>query len=63
MQEIILSIFQVRPFKLTELASILNKADNYLSRKYIKVLIENEKLEFLYADMINHPNQAYKLKK
>ena len=62
MQEIILEVCKVRPFKLAELASILNKGDNYLSRKYLKPLMDAEKLEFLHTDMINHPNQAYRIK-
>ena len=62
MQEIILEVCKVRPFKLAELASILNKGDNYLSRKYLKPLTDAEKMEFLHTDMINYPNQAYRIK-
>jgi ATP-dependent DNA helicase RecG len=58
-EKIILEICKVRPFKLVELACILNKGDNYLSRKYLKPLIEKNKLKFLFSDMVNHPNQAY----
>jgi ATP-dependent DNA helicase RecG len=56
---IILEICKIRPFKLAELASILGKGDNYLSRKYLKRLIDCGKLKFLHTDMINHPSQAY----
>lgn len=62
-EEIILGICSVRPRKLAELASILGKGDNYLSRKYLKPLMEKDKLKFLHSDMINHPNQAYEIKK
>lgn len=59
LEQIILEISRIRPYKLAELASILGKGDNYLSRKYLKRLIESGKLKFLHSDMINHPNQAY----
>ncbi len=62
MQDIILEVGNIRPYKLAELGSILNKGDNYLSRKYLKPLMDSHKLEFLHSDMINHPNQAYKTK-
>lgn len=62
-QEIILEICAIRPFRLAELGSILNKGDNYISRKYLKPLMDLHKLEFLHSDMINHPNQAYQTKK
>jgi ATP-dependent DNA helicase RecG len=56
---IILEICTIRPYKLAELGSLLNKGDNYLSRKYLKPLVDRNKLKFQYPDMINHPNQAY----
>lgn len=62
LEEIILEICNVRPFRLAELGSILGKGDNYLSRKYLKPLIDSDKLKFLHSDMINHPNQAYEKK-
>jgi ATP-dependent DNA helicase RecG len=62
MEEIILEICSIRPFKLAELGCILGKGDNYLSRKYMKSLIEKDKLKFLHSDMVNHPSQAYQSK-
>lgn len=59
LESIIIEICSIRPFRLAELGSILNKGDNYLSRKYLKPLIDKNKLKFLHGDMINHPNQAY----
>ncbi|MBS7787022.1 putative DNA binding domain-containing protein [Flavobacterium sp. CYK-55] len=58
-ENIIIEICTIRPFKLAELGSILDKGDNYLSRKYLKPLIDKNRLRFLHSDMINHPNQAY----
>lgn len=62
LQEIIVEICSIRPFKLAELGSVLGKGDNYLSRKYLKPLVESDKLKFLHSDMINHPYQAYEKK-
>lgn len=62
LQEILIEICSIRAFRLAELASILGKGDNYLSRKYLKPLVESDKLKFLHSDMINHPNQAYEKK-
>lgn len=62
LEEIIVEICSIRAFRLAELGSILGKGDNYLSRKYLKPLMESDKLKFLHSDMINHPNQAYKKK-
>lgn len=59
LENIILEICSNRAYKLAELGSLLNKGDNYLSRKYLKPLIDRNKLKFLYNDMVNHPNQAY----
>jgi ATP-dependent DNA helicase RecG len=49
----------IRPFKLVEIASLLQKGDNYLSRKYLKPMIDNSELHFLHQEMTNHPEQAY----
>ncbi len=63
MREMIKEICEIRPFKLYELASLFQKGDNYLSRKYLKPMLDNDDLNFNYPDMINHPDQAYITKK
>lgn len=35
------------------------KDDNYLSREFIKPMIESGKLNYKYPEMRNHPHQAY----
>lgn len=60
MREVIKDICNIRPLKLVEIASILQKGDNYLSRKYLKPMIDSGELRFQYPEMINHPDQAYK---
>lgn len=52
----------IRPMKLQELAALLERQENYLSRTYIKPLLDSGKLNYLHPEMINHPHQAYKTK-
>ena len=59
LKEVIKDICNIRPFKLVEIASLLQKGDNYLSRKYLKPMIDSAELRFQYPEMINHPDQAY----
>lgn len=56
---IIKDICAIRPFKLVEIASLLQKGDNYISRKYLKPMIDLSELRFQFPEMINHPEQAY----
>jgi ATP-dependent DNA helicase RecG len=58
-KEVIKVICNVKPFKLVEIASLLQKGDNYISRKYIKPMIDSGELKFLHPEMVNHPEQAY----
>lgn len=58
-QNLIVEICSFKAFKLIELSSILQKNDNYLSRKYIRPLIESNQLQFLFPDIKYHPNQKY----
>lgn len=59
MLELILEICAVKPFKLSELASLIKKGDNYIRRKYITSLIKSKKLEYVYNE-VNHPLQSYR---
>lgn len=56
---IIIELCEIKPYKLTELATILNKGENYISTVYIKPLL-GTKLDYNYPEVINHPEQAYK---
>jgi len=57
--DIIKEICKIRPFRLVEIASLLQKGDNYISRKYLKPMIDSGDLKFAFPEMINHPEQAY----
>jgi ATP-dependent DNA helicase RecG len=58
-KEVIKEICSLKPRKLVEIASILQKGDNYISRKYLKPMIDSGELRFQFPEMINHPDQAY----
>lgn len=57
--KVILAICQNREYKLNELSIILERKENYLSRTFIKPLIDIKKLEYTISRMINHPDQSY----
>jgi len=58
-KELIRDICHLKPRKLVEIASILQKGDNYISRKYLKPMLDSGELRFQFPEMINHPEQAY----
>ena len=43
-----------------QISGILNKGEDYIKRKYLSEMIKNKELVYLHAEMINHPEQAYK---
>jgi ATP-dependent DNA helicase RecG len=47
--------------KASEIAKYLNKGDDYIKRKYLSDMIKEKQLCYLYPEMINHPEQAYKI--
>lgn len=56
---IILDMCAFRAMKAIEIAAHLNRGEGYLKRKYLRELIAERKLKYLYPEMINHPEQAY----
>jgi len=56
-KELIKELCNVRTFKLLELAVVINKGDNYISRRYIKPMLKSHELKYLYPEMIRHPEQ------
>jgi ATP-dependent DNA helicase RecG len=58
-REIIIELCSVRPLRLAEIASLLQKGDNYISRKYLRPMIDSGELRFQFPEMINHPDQTY----
>jgi ATP-dependent DNA helicase RecG len=60
LREVIKEICSVNHFKSSEIAQILDKREDYIKRKYLSKMIRSGDLEYLYPDMPNHPDQAYK---
>ena len=57
--KIILDICSIKPFKSTELATILGKREDYIKRKFLSEMIATKHLKYLHPEMLNHPEQAY----
>lgn len=62
LQGIILEICKNEYFKSAEIAKILCKSEGYVKRKFLSPMIASGKLEYLYPEMLNHPEQAYRAK-
>ena len=58
-KSVIRELCKLRSYRLSEISLLLKKHENYVSRKYIKPMIDSSDLKFLYPEMINHPEQAY----
>jgi ATP-dependent DNA helicase RecG len=57
-QELIHELCEIRPYRLTELCKLIDRSPKHVLRKYIQPIM-NIRIEYLYKDMVNHPNQAY----
>ena len=57
---IIKEICKDRYLSARQISGILNKGEDYIKRKYLSEMIKSRDLIYLYAEMINHPEQAYK---
>lgn len=62
-ENIILELCALKPFKASEIAHYLGKGEDYIKRKYLSNLIKTQKLGYTYPEMVNHPDQAYTIKK
>ncbi|MCC6448589.1 MAG: putative DNA binding domain-containing protein [Chitinophagaceae bacterium] len=57
---IIQDLCALKPMKASEIASYFSKGENYIKRKYLREMIQDKQLTYLYPEMLNHPDQAYK---
>jgi ATP-dependent DNA helicase RecG len=57
---IIKEICKDRYLSAKQISGILNKGEDYIKRKYLSEMIKSRDLTYLHAEMINHPEQAYK---
>ncbi len=58
-KDIILDLCSIQPMKVTEIAKILKRSEYYIRTKFLYSMISNGELQYLYPEMVNHPNQAY----
>ncbi len=58
-KEIIFDLCKLKPLKAVEIAAYFKKGESYIKRKYIREMIKDKKLTYLYPEMLNHPEQAY----
>ena len=57
-QNLIQNLCLRRPYRLIEISTLVGRSPKYTFRKYIQPMM-NTQIEYLYKDMVNHPDQAY----
>ncbi len=55
----VLALCAIKPLKLEELETLLNRSGESLRKKYLQQLVKEKRLRRLYATKPNHPEQAY----
>ena len=58
LKQITKDLCSIKSMKASEIASYLNKGDDYIKRKYLAEMIQDKELVYLYPEMLNHPEQA-----
>ena len=58
---IVVDLCQIKPRSISEIAKIINRTDNYVKHDLVAPLRENGRLTYTIPDMINHPEQKYKV--
>ena len=61
-KSIIIQLCSKRAVKAVAIAKALGKGEDYVKRKYLTKMIDSGELTYLYPEMKNHPQQAYKTK-
>ncbi|MEA3355627.1 MAG: AAA family ATPase, partial [Patescibacteria group bacterium] len=59
-KEIIKDVCRTRHYTLVELSIVFDRTIKYLSREFIKPLIDSGEMKYKYPEMLKHPEQAYK---
>lgn len=57
-QKLIHRLCSRRAYHLSELSTLIGRTPKYTLRKFIQPMM-NTQIEYLYKDMVNHPDQAY----
>ena len=63
MEEIILQLLARKPLMLKELAYLLERTPDGLRNNYLAKLLGKGKIKLKYPDQVNHPKQAYMIKR
>ena len=59
MKEVIILLCTVRPMTREKLAALLQRKEDYIRIKFLKEMVKNGELHYLYPEMVKHPEQAY----
>ncbi|HQX31499.1 MAG TPA: ATP-binding protein [Flavobacteriales bacterium] len=59
LDRLIVALCQNGPCTKDDLALLLGKREDYLRTKYINGLLRDGRLNYLYPEVLNHPQQAY----
>jgi ATP-dependent DNA helicase RecG len=62
MHSTILKLCQWRPLRLSELALIIGRNKDHIAASYIRPMLDQGELEYLFPETPAHPKQAYKTK-
>lgn len=57
-QKLINKLCSRRAYHLSELSTLIGRTPKYTLRKFIQPMM-NIQIEYIYKDIINHPDQAY----
>ena len=58
-KEAIILLCAVRPMTREKLAALLQRKEDYIRIKFLREMIKNGELHYLYPEMVKHPEQAY----
>ena len=58
-RSLILELCRIRPMKRTELAEHLKRTEGYIKNRFLRKMIADHSLQYLYPNMQKHPDQAY----
>lgn len=58
---IVMDLCKITPRSISEIAEIIHRTDNYVKHDIVAPLREAGKLTYTIPDMINHPEQKYKV--
>ena len=56
-----MDLCKIKPRSISEIAKIINRTDNYVKHDLVAPLRERGSLTYTIPDMINHPEQKYKV--